>query len=250
MRLLIPILLAFASIAVRADTLGELKAYLGTVGGHGATSAEVEYDYHLRAGDKADTAEETCKLAVRIDDTEQGMRVHWRRATLESAAAEQAAKDVDPDRRTPTRRAMGALSAGVLAGYLNGAAELSRTLGIATLVEETATDWKGRPARMLTFKLSPKISKRDKKYLKELDVTFTVWVGEGGVPLAAERKLRMKGRAMMVISFETRETDEFEYAATGDRLVVTRHMRESNGSGAGESNTTRTVATLALIPGE
>lgn len=226
-----------------------MKAFLGTLGGHGEISAEVDYDYYYRSGGKGDGGEEACQFAVRVDDTESGLHVHWPRSILEAAAAEEAARAADPDLRTPTRRAMSALSSGSLMGYLNGSADLLRNLDVAELTGEKAVDWKGRPARRLSFKLNPKVGAKDKKYLKALDATLVVWVGEGGEPLAAERRYRMKARAFMVISFEAMEFEEFEFTALDGRLVVTRHLRESAGSGAGESNTIRSVATLKLVPG-
>ena len=107
--------------------------------------------------------------------------------------------------------------------------------------------WKGAPATLLTYTNTPRVNAQTRKYLKELLSTVKVWVGADGVPLAAERSVRFRGRAFLVVSFESAESDAYEYAVRGDRLVVTRHAQESQGSGTGGSAHQRTVATLTFV---
>jgi hypothetical protein len=124
-----------------------------------------------------------------------------------------------------------------------------RTLDPAEFVEEKAEAWEGQPARRLTFKLTPRLNERTRKMIKELDATVRIWIGADGLPLAAERRMQLKGRAYLVISFESTELETFRFKHTGDRLVVVRHDKESSGSGAGERNQQRTVANLTLVEG-
>lgn len=248
MRLLLLTLLAAACLTARADTRSELHATLSGFGGASAVKAEVGYEYWSETGDKEGMAEEACTVAVGIEEDAGGLHVMWRRDTLADAAEEVRAASVGGEVKTPMRRAMGLLSATVLSGYLNGAVELNRWLGQSELEKEEAVDWKGAPATLLTFKNTPRVNAQTKKYLKELVSTVRVWVGEGGVPLAADRSVRFKGRALLVLSFESSDCDAFEFAVRGDRLVVTRHARETHGSGTGGKNTQKTVATLTLAP--
>ena len=71
-------------------------------------------------------------------------------------------------------------------------------------------DWKGAPASLLTFKNTPRVNAQTRKYLKELTSTVRVWVGTDGAPLAAERNVRFRGRALLVGSFQSSESDAFE----------------------------------------
>lgn len=243
---LLAVAAALAASAAYADTQSDLKSALAGFGGSDPVRASVDYEFWSRSGDKDGMAEENCIVAVRVEEDAEGLRIVWSRDTIHAAGEEVQAASANAESKTPMRRAMGALSATVLSGYLNGTAELLRALGQSELVNESAAGWKGRPARLLTFKMTPRVNAQTKKYLKELDATLKVWVGEGGVPLAAERNIRIKGRAFLVVSFESTESDEYEFVASGDRLVVTRHLRQSSGTGTGGSNSQRTLATLIL----
>ncbi|MFI5355301.1 MAG: hypothetical protein ACHQX0_06785, partial [Desulfobaccales bacterium] len=136
------------------------------------------------------------------------------------------------------------LKAVEVSGYVNGAQELLSTLEQGQVVAERSETWQGKPAKMLCFKLTPKLSKQDQKYVKELDATAKVWIGADGLPLAAETQVRMKGRALLVISFEQKQQEAFSFARMGNRLVVMHHTKESSGAGGGEKGQTKTVVTL------
>lgn len=248
MRLFQLTLFAAALSVARAETHSELTAALAHFAGESRVRADVNYEYWSEAGDKDGMDEEKCTVSVGIEENTDGLRVMWSRDTLVAAAEEVRVASLDGEAKTPMRRAMGLLSATVLSGYLNGSIELNRWLGQSELENEEAAEWKGAPARLLTFKNTPRVNKQTKKYLKELESTVRVWVGEGGVPLAAERNVRFKGRALLVVSFASDESDAYEYAARGDRLIVTRHTRETHGTGTGGKNGQRTIATLTLAP--
>lgn len=53
---------------------------------------------------------------------------------------------------------------------------------------------------------------------------------------------------MLVISFESTEEEAYEFARVADRLVVTRHSKQSRGSGAGEHTHRNSAARLVLDP--
>jgi len=248
MRPFILSLLAVGCAAAHADTQSQLKSALAEFVGESPVRAEVSFEYWSNAGDKDGMAEEKCTVSVGVEEDAGGLRIAWSRDTIAAAASEVRAASADPERKTPMRRAMGTLSATVLSGYLNGTAELERWLEQSELLKEESVDWKGAPARLLTYKSTPRVNAQTKKYVKQLDASVRVWVGSGGVPLAAERNVRIKGRALLVVSFESTESDAYEFTVSGDRLVVTRHARESNGSGTGGSSAQKTVALLTLAP--
>ncbi|HUG11526.1 MAG TPA: hypothetical protein VMM36_10955 [Opitutaceae bacterium] len=248
MRLLLFTFFAAAISVARADTHSELTAALARFTGESEVRAGVSYEYWSEAGDKDGMVEETCTVSVGIAEDADGLRVTWSRGTLADAAEEVRAASVDGEVKTPMRRAMGLLSATVLSGYLNGAIELSRWLGQSELLREEAAEWKGAPARLLIFNSTPRVNAQTRKYLKELEATVRVWVGKDGVPLAAERSVQFKGRAFLVVSFASDESDAYEFSARGDRLVVVRHERVSHGTGTGGKNAQKTVAMLTLAP--
>ena len=51
--------------------------------------------------------------------------------------------------------------------------------------------------------------------IKEISGTARVWIATDGTPLAAESALSLKGRAMLVISFEHKEQERFTFARAG-----------------------------------
>jgi len=114
------------------------------------------------------------------------------------------------------------------------------------VIEDRPDTREGHPVHLLAVKLPLPLSDKDKKFVKESGMTVRLWLGPDGLPLAAETKMALKGRALLVISFETTETEEFRFAVIGHRLVVLRRAKETRSSGAGESNSRKSVATLSV----
>jgi len=243
-RAAIILLLSFS--CVRADSQLDLKSALARLGGREAVKARVDYQIARTEGAAEKQAGEEGRATVAVEDGSAGMRIFWSKAVIQAVNDEHVAQDRDPDKRAPIQRAMDELSATRLNGYLNAAPELLRKLEGAQLLEETAGAWEGQPARILTFKLTPHLNERSRKYVKEIEITARLWIGADGVPMAAENRTRLRGRALLVISFESSETEEFRFREAGDRLVVLQHVREASGSGGGENSHEKTTANLTL----
>lgn len=240
MRFALAFLLACA--VVRADTLSELKQRLGSLDDSGRVIATVTYESQ-RIQKEAEPAKARKRTVVGTDGPE-GFQMRWPRpaAETDSAAATEAEHKAWEERRD----GIGGLSPAQLFSYLNIAGELTKVLSQAELTGEKAEVWKGQPARRISLKLTPPLSEKDRKYIKELTAQATVWLDQDGWPLAAERQLHVKGRALLVISFEQNETESFEFARVAGRLVAVRHEKSSQGSGGGESGGEKILATLAV----
>lgn len=233
MRFLLALLLACS--AARADALTDLRTTLASVPSPGPVRAAVSFETS-RGKDGQVTAT--------VEDAPDGLHVLWPRAVVDAAVAEEGARAKDPNAPTRTRRTMDALNATVLNDYLNAAGMLLRHLAAAELVDEKAESWQGKPARVLTIKLAPPLSEKDRKYIKEMSVVGKIWIGGDGWPVAAEQVVDVKGRALLVISFAQHEKQEFRFARAGGRLVAIYHLKESEHSGGGEHGTERSLATL------
>ncbi len=239
--------LLLASSLLQADTLTDLKALLIRLNGQEPVKVSVEYQFWNRQGDDKKPVITEGHARTQVEDGPQGLKMIWSRGVLQSAAQEAKAKALDPEKKTPTRRAIEGLKALEMSDYLNGAEELLRTLEQAQLIEEKGGEtWQGKPARLLHLKLTPSLSQQDRKYVKEMSATAKVWVGADGMPLAAETEVRLKGRAFLVISFEQQQKEAFQFTRNGNRLIVLRHTQESTGSGGGEKGQSKTVTTLTL----
>lgn len=238
--------LLLAGSLLRADTLSDLKGTLLRLNGQDPVKASVDYQFWSKQGDDKNPIITEGKATTFVEDGPQSLKMSWNRALIETAVQEAKAQAKDPEKRASTRRAIEGLKAVEVSDYLSGAEELLRTLEQGQLVEEKTETWQGKPAKLLQFKLTPKLSKQDQKYVKEFEASAKVWIGADGLPLAAETQTRMKGRALLVISFEQQRKESFQFARVGNRLVVVHHTQESSGSGGGERGQSKTVVTLHL----
>ncbi|GLH74870.1 hypothetical protein GETHLI_33720 [Geothrix limicola] len=232
---------------MHADALSDLRGALARLNGQEPVKANLVYQFWSQQGDDKQPVVTEGRANSQVEDGPQGLKICWNRSLIQTAAQEARAKALDPEKKTPTRRAIEGVKAIDVAEYLNGSDELLRTLDQAQLIEEKAETWQGRPARLLSLKVTPRLGQRDKKYVKELEATAKIWIGADGLPLASETQVHMKGRALLVISFEQNQKQEYRYVRAGNRLVVVHHVDESSGSGGGEKGQTKTVVDLSLI---
>lgn len=238
--------LLLASSLLQADTLADLKSALARLNGQDPVKATVEYQFWSKQGDEKKPVITEGKATTFLEDGPQGLKMSWSRALLQAASQEAQLQAKDPEKKGTTRRAIEGLKAIEASEYLNGAEELLRTLEQGQVVEEKTEAWQGKPAKLLAFKLTPKLAKQDQKYIKEMEATAKVWIGTDGLPLAAETQTRMKGRALLVISFEQLQKAAFQFQRVGNRLVVIHHTQENSGSGGGEKGQSKTVISLTL----
>jgi hypothetical protein len=241
---LLPLLLVGALLP--ADTLSDLKGTLTRLNGQEPLRASVDYQFWNRRGDDKKPVITEGKATTQVEDSPQGLKLSWTRTLIQAANDEAKAKVLDPEKNTPTRSALEGLKAVEVSDYMNGAGELLRMLEQSQLVGEKQETWQGKPARLLQLKVTPRLPQEIKKRVKELDATAKVWVSPEGIPLAAESQLHIKGRALLVISFEQQQKEEFHFARSGNRLVVVHHVQENSGSGGGEKNQSKTVMNLSL----
>lgn len=243
LRLLVLIL---AGGLLRADSLSDLKSALARLNGQESIKASVDYQFWSKQGEEKSPSITEGQATTLVEDGPQGLKMAWSRVLIQTALQEAKAQAKDPEQKDATRRAIQGLRALQVSEYLSGAEDLLQTLEQGQLTGETSEAWQGKPAKLLQFKVTPKLSKQNQKYVKEMEATAKVWIGADGVPLAAETQMRMKGRAMLVISFEQREKHAYRFTRVGNRLVVVHHALESSGSGGGQRGESKTVVTLHL----
>jgi hypothetical protein len=231
---------------LQADSLADLKGMLSRLNGQESVKASVDYQFWSKQGDDKKPVITEGKATSFVEDGPSGLKMSWSHALIQTAAQEARAQAKDPEKKASTRRAIEGLKAVAVSDYLNGAEELLRTLEQGQLIEEKSEAWQGKAAKLLRFKITPKLSKQDQKYVKELEATAKVWIGADGLPLAAETQVHMKGRALLVISFEQVQKESFQFVRSGNRLVVVHHTQESSGSGGGERGQNKTLVSLKL----
>lgn len=243
---MLPCLLILALLPLRADAVADLKARLRALGGATPLKASVDHQIWQRNGDSKHPVTVQGEVNAWVEEGAQGLKLFWSRDLLQRALQEGRAKNADPEKTTPIKQAMASLDALTLQEYFNASEQILQDLDQAVLVEDRADTLDGKPARLLAFKLNPKLGAREKKYIKEMDATARIWLDPGGMPLGAEEQVKLKGKAMVVISFQQEQRDEYRFARFGDRLVTVSHTRESSGSGGGESGASRQVTRLSF----
>lgn len=229
-----------------ADPLADLIAALGRLGGSTVVRAQVSHRHTYSQGDDPARPEGLVRAtAVAGPD---GLQVTWDRALLAEAEREERRLVSDPEAASPVRDALLDLRILALAHVLDPGPELLRILSGARLVEQRDEQKDGAPARLLVLTVTPALSARDRRYVKELSATARVWLGPDGLPVAAEQHVTAKGRAFLVITFDLEQIERLRFTRQGDRLVATHRETEQRSAGAGEKSWRRSVTDLSLLP--
>ncbi|MBH9579138.1 hypothetical protein [Inhella proteolytica] len=244
MRLIPLAALLLTVLPVQADTLADLKAALQRLQAETPIRGQVTLKSENRNNEGKDDAEvQPGQAQLSFEDGPQGLRLAYPQTLLNKALSEDQAKDQDPKAATPTANGLRELGYKEVRELTRPAEVLSRQLARATLKGEKADSWQGKPAKLLSFELQ---QRRPDKYVKKYEGQLDVWVAADGTPLAARSTQKISGRAMVVISFEMNSQDEWHFAVSGERLVVTRKLTTGSGSGAGEKGQQRREFALQL----
>ncbi len=234
-----------APLLARADGLADLKAALARLQASTPLKATLEVRTTERNGEGADASEKRGQASVTLEDGARGLQVLYARDTLASIDAESRQLARDPKARTPTVWALARLDASELVPMASAAQALSRSIDEGPFRSERADSWNGRPARLLTFAVPlTKLPEQQRKYVKDFEATLSVWIAADGTPLASGTHTRIKGRAFVVVGFETVDDTSNTYGIAGDRLLTLRGEHHMVSRGAGESLETRSVKTL------
>lgn len=238
------LLLAVLAAPAHAERLDELRTSLAGWKGTQAVSGTLALTFSRQ--DHADAAGSVpaVTLDVPVHADRDGVSLRWTPELLERLRSERA--NPDPDHRGPVGEGSRELGAERLSGDLDMAPVLARWLKDARLSGEREVDLDGRPARLLEIALTVPLTRKDKKYVNQIDATLKLWLDAAGEPLAADRKVALKGRALLVIGFEQTESSHYRFRRVGDRLLAVEHSEELAGSGGGESGTTRSQSKLLL----
>jgi hypothetical protein len=243
-------LLVLWPATARADGHSEFKEALQRLQGQTPVKARIAVQTWRKNGDGADAEEWSGQAAVNAEDGATGLRMHYARDLLARLEIEREAQEKNPKARPATATALGAIEYRDVQNALGAAPWLTRQLRRATFKSETAESWNGQAARKLTFELAlGPLTERERKYIKKHEAALEVWIAADGTPLASKLRESVSGRAFIVVSFESRNEDEWAYTVIGDRLVATRHETRNISSGAGERGESKTVLTVQMNPG-
>ena len=228
------------------NPLAQLVGVLARLPATTPVRARVEHQVTFTQGDE-EKAPPAGTAAAAASSGPEGLRVTWSPSLLARAEAEERERLQNPDAPTPTRDAVGDLRTLGLARALDAVPEMLRWLYDARVLEDRVEPFEGAPTRVLLLQVKPAIASRDRKYVKDVEATARVWLGPDGVPLAADRRVLLKGRIFLIITFEIEQRELLRFGRSGDRLVVVRHESDSRSAGAGERRDRHAVTTLSLL---
>ena len=240
---LLAVLLLVAPLSLRADALTDLRATLAQFAANTPAHGSFEVTSSSTNSDEGHAFEGKASVGFEVSDA--GLRILYPKATLAQTNQEARLEAADPDRQTPARSGMSRVRALELADLLDAGAMLNIDLLNAQLIEAKATSYQAKPGHLIITKLSPKASKGSSKHVKSIDSRLSVWLGDDGVPIAAERNVSVKA-SFMLMSFEHNQKDNWTFARAGDRLVATHHEQIQKTDGFGQHDTSRVVQVVRL----
>ena len=243
MRCTIALLVLLTPFSANADALTDLRASLAQL----AATTPVHGAFEVTSTNKNSDEDQPSqgKASVEFEIGDAGLRILYPKPTLIQANQEARAEAADPERQTPARAGMGRVHAMELAELLDGAATLTTELLTAQLIDAKPTMYRGKPARLVTLKLSPKLSKGASKHVKKVDGTLSVWLGDDAVPIAAEQNFSVKA-SFMLMSFTTEQKKTWTYVRAGDRLVATASEETQKSDGMGQHNLSHVVQVVRV----
>ena len=246
MRFALLLLLAFS--AAKADPVADLLSTLSTL--HASTPVRARLNHHFtnQSGEGQDSKLDEGGVVLEAEEGPAGLTMRWTQDQFVSVSEEDKSKASAQSKPASAHPALGSINAGNLHDYLNASASIEKRLKGAQLLQDSADTWQGGPARLLTLKLDPHLTPRERKYIKNIDTTARIWLGTDGIPVAADFNLNIKGRILLVITFESTEKEQFRFSRIGDRLVVTYHSRQGGGSGGGEQGHQQSATDISILP--
>ena len=248
-RLALVLLLCGAAGLARADGLADLRGALARLQAQSALKASVQVKDWRRTGDGKDAKETQGQASIGLEDGPRGLQPLYSHELLARLDAESRAAVKDKSAKKPLSQVMSQLGLDDLRVLASAAPALQRAIDDAQFKSESADMWAGKPARKLVFEGSvDSLSESDRKYVRDMKLQLTLWIGADGTPLASQRHFDLSGRAFVVVSFEQHSDEQRSYAVVGDRLVATSDDEKGSAKGAGEAQEYRTERSLQVLP--
>ncbi len=168
-----------------------------------------------------------------VESGPAGLMIRVPPAALEAAESEAEEKKRNPEKSTPTRTAMVALTIFDVVDTLDSAAMLLNDLNQATLVSQTAATRGGKLATLLRIKVKPTLAGTS-RFVKEPKIELRVWIDGNGIPIAGERDSNYSA-SFVVVSASNVRKERWEFAVAGDRLYAAHSDEENRASAVGRN---------------
>ncbi|MCV2362910.1 hypothetical protein LNV23_05520 [Paucibacter sp. DJ1R-11] len=249
-----PSLLAMAALLglalhapAHADGLSDLKSALQRLQGQTPVKAQLEVKTLRRSGEGKELDEDQGAAVISVEDGSRGLQLIYSKDLLARSEAEERAKTKDSKSKSPTTLGLGELKTSDVRHMLSAASHLARQIDEANFRSEKADNYKGSPARLLSFEVPmERIPEKERKYIKKFESQMEVWIAADGTPLGLRSQSSFGGRAYMVFSFEGRAEDERSYSVVGDRLITVRQETRTGSSGTAGNSDSKVLRSLQI----
>lgn len=229
-------------------SLQQLNSSLARLEPQSPLTTEVALTSAHNAGEDEDMVSRTGRARAIVKDSGDGLSLSYSGELLQQMTLESQERADDPDAATPTLDGVDELTLPTVQPMLRAAAAIRQELQTAEYLGAEEDSYQGKRARRLEFNLSDeRLTKRQRKYVKEYDGSYTVWTDEQGNPLASRTRMSARGRAFIVISFTITIESDSHYRVHDDRLITTRRADYQLSSGAGERSERLVNKTLEVI---
>jgi len=226
-----------------ADALTDLRTALAQL----AATTPVHGSLDITATTKSSDEDkpEIGKVTVGFESGDGGLHLVYPRALLAQADQEARGEAIDPERTTPARSGLSRVRPLEVADLVDAAAALNVALQNAQVTQSRPSNYHGKPAHLVVLKVTPRLSKSAAKHVKKLDSSLSLWLGDDGVPLGAERTTAVKA-SFLLLSFESDRKETWTYSRTGDRLVASRYEETRTGQGLGQHSESQITEVLTI----
>lgn len=236
--------IVFVAVPLYADALTDIRSALAKLGGTSPIRATFELQRNETDEGRFANDKSGGKAAVDLEADGAGFRLVVPRSMMEQIGSELDARAKDPDKATPTERALNQISTVNAFESIDGAPSLLRLMEDAKIVSDGAGTWGGKPVRVVILRVADKIGKTPGK-VTIAENKLTLWLGPDHVPLAAEH-IRNGKFSFLVFKSEMKSKRSWHFARSGDRLVRARYEASETTSGMGQKGTDVTVATVRV----
>jgi hypothetical protein len=208
-------------LTVRADGLADLRSALEKLKATQPIKARIKAEISANVVDDSTPTTATGTMEVLVEHDESGIVVKWSQADLQRVREEADKKNGNPNNVPILRQTMDSFEAALMRSLVDQSGPILRELKTATVESDAKETRNGAPLRKLVLKLNRALSESEKKSVKTITTTLSLWLNDAGLPVCSEEKTDLKG-SRFFISFDSTEANKKSYQVVGDRLVVTQ----------------------------